>query len=308
MGAFEVFIICLLFFGATESVDEGFEFDLSDALAGLDIPQQKKETGRCPNDARDIVFVIDGSSSMRSSEFMHLKEFVKLIMKSFPNNTQFSLLQYSSRFQEHFDFKQFHRNPDADQLLSQVKQLGGSTHTASAIRNAVRDLFTPHRGARNTATKILVVVTDGLKTGDPLEYREAVTVADRAGVERFAVGVGLGFISTSAQQELRAIASHPTTEHVLHVRHFTDLRDTPQQLQEKICSRRGPAASQPPIPPKGPQPSIPSQAPDSCASHSDPQVLQKLERVLSGLDAISAKLDSLAIRQGKCGRDSHPFS
>lgn len=298
MGAFEVFIVTLLFFGAAESVDDGF-FDLSDALADPELPQRNKERGRCPNDARDIVFVIDGSSSMRSSEFMHLKEFVTLAMKSFPNNTQFSLLQYSSRFQEHFDFKHFHRNPNPDQLLSPVKQLGGSTHTASAIRNAVRDLFVPHRGARNTATKILVVVTDGLKTGDPLGYAEAVETAERAGVVRFAVGVGLGFISTTAQQELRAIASHPASEHMLHVKHFTGLRDTHHQLQEKICSRRGPAV---------PQPIIPPQSPDTCAAHSDPQVLQKLERVLSGLDTINAKLDSLALRQGKCGRDSHLLS
>ncbi|XP_060112343.1 integrin alpha-M-like [Heteronotia binoei] len=236
---------------------------------------------------------------MRSSEFMHMKEFVTHTMKSFPNNTQFSLLQFSSRFQEHFDFKQFHRNPDPDQLLNQVKQLGGSTHTASAIRKAVRELFVPHRGARNTATKILVVVTDGLKTGDPLEYLEVVEEAERAGVARFAVGVGLGFISATAQQELHAIASSPATQHTFHVRHFTDLRDTHHQLQEKICSRRGPAVPQPPVPP---------QLPDTCASHSDPRVLQKLEQVLSSLDAMTAKLDLLAIRQDKCGRSSYSLS
>nr|XP_056720253.1 rab GTPase-binding effector protein 2 [Euleptes europaea] len=293
MGAFRVFVVALLFFGAAESQD----FDLGDALAEPERPQRNKEEGRCPNDARDIVLVIDGSSSMRSSEFMQLKEFVTRTMKSFPNNTQFALLQYSSHFQEHFDFKQYYRNPDPDHLLSQVKQLGGASHTASAIRNAVRDLFLPHRGARNTATKILVVVTDGLKSGDPLSYPEAVEPAERAGVVRFAIGVGLGFKSTTAREELHAIASHPAAEHTLFVRHFTGLWGTPRQLHEKICSRRGPAVPQPVIPP----PVIPPKSPDTCASHSDPQVLQKLEQVLSGLDAINAKLDSLAIRQGKCG-------
>ncbi|XP_048373914.1 integrin alpha-M-like [Sphaerodactylus townsendi] len=295
MGAFAVFIVTLLLFGTAESVDDGF--DLSDALAGPELPQGNKEKGRCPNDARDIIFVIDGSSSMRSSEFMHLKNFVTHTMKSFPNNTQFSLLQYSSRFQEHFDFKHFQRNPDPDHLLSQVKQLGGTTHTASAIRHATRDLLVPHRGARNTATKILVIVTDGLKTGDPLDYAEVVEAAERAGVVRFAVGVGLGFISTTAVQELNAMASRPATQHILHARHFTDLQDTARQLQEKICSRRGtvtgergPAVPQPPIPPK---------SPGTCAP--DPQVLRKLEQVLSDLDRIGAKLDTLANK--KCGRE-----
>ncbi|XP_077171876.1 integrin alpha-M-like [Paroedura picta] len=304
MGVFGVLVLTFLFFGAADSVhDEGF--DLSDALSGPETPQRNKEKGRCPNHARDIIFVIDGSSSMRSSEFMHLKEFVTNAMKSFPNNTQFSLLQFSSHFQEHFDFRHFQRNPDPDQLLSQVKQLQGSTHTASAIRKAV-DLFVPHRGARHAATKILVVVTDGLKTGDPLGYPEAVEEAERTGVVRFAVGVGLGFIGRTAQRELHAIASDPAAEHIFHVKHFTDLGTTHHHLQEKICSRHGTVAHG--GGPAVPRPPVPPQSPDASAAHSDPQVLQKLERVLSGLDAINAKLDLLAIRQGKCGRDSHPLS
>lgn len=58
-----------------------------------------------------------------------------------------------------------------------------------------REQFAASKGARNTAKKFLVVVTDGEKTGDPLEYTEVVQEADRAGVTRFAVGVRANLLS-----------------------------------------------------------------------------------------------------------------
>ncbi|KAJ7313902.1 hypothetical protein JRQ81_005691 [Phrynocephalus forsythii] len=295
MGAFGVLLlVMLLFLGATESADD--VFDLSDALLDPGQPPLRNpEKESCPNDARDIVFLIDGSSSLTPSEFMLMKIFLGLVMKSFPDNTQFSLLQFSSRFQEHFDFRRFHENRDPDRLLREVNHLHGSSYTASAIRKAVRELFTPQKGARSTAKKFLVIVTDGEKTGDPLDYAEVAEEANRALITRFAIGAGLGFTSKTAQQELHAMASHPTIDHVTVVRHFSGLRDIHTQLKEKICASQG----QP-----GPRGTSGSQSSDTCSSHSDPQVLQKLEQVLTGLDQIKTKLDLLSARQGKCGRDS----
>lgn len=55
------------------------------SLSGLLSPYPE-----CQNEARDIVFLMDGSSSMRASEFMQLKVFIALIMKSIPHNAQVS--------------------------------------------------------------------------------------------------------------------------------------------------------------------------------------------------------------------------
>lgn len=239
---------------------------------------------------------MDGSSSLTPSEFMQMKIFLALVMKSFPDNTQFSLLQFSNHFQEHFDFRHFRENRDPDRLIRAVTHLRGSSYTASAIRKAVRELFTPQKGARSTAKRFLVVVTDGEKTGDPLDYAEVAEEANRAMVTRFAIGAGLGFTGKTAQQELHAMASLPTTDHVTIVRHFSGLRDIHAQLKEKICASR---ADQP-----APQGTSGSQSRDTCSSHSDPQVLQKLEQVLTGLEQVKTKLDLLSARQGKCGHDS----
>ncbi|XP_061446991.1 integrin alpha-X-like [Rhineura floridana] len=289
MGVFIFIAVTLLFLGTAESADD--VFDLSDALSVPEAPQRNQGREQCPNEARDVVFLIDGSTSMRPAEFVQLKMFVALIMKSFPDNTQFSLLQFSNRFEEHFDFMHFNRVRNPDHLLNGVRQLGGSSYTATGITKAVKELFTPQKGARSTAKKFLVVVTDGEKTGDPLEYEDVVEEANRARITRFAVGVGLGFTSTTAQRELHAIASHPATEHVIVVRHFTGLRDIQSQLKEKICASHGAVVSQPAAAPL---------SPDTCTSRSDPQVLQKLERVLSSLDQVTNKLNMLVARQGKC--------
>lgn len=53
-----------------------------------------------------------------------------------------------------------------------------------------RELFKSSSGARKNALKILVVITDGEKYGDPLEYEDVIPEADREGVIRYVIGVG----------------------------------------------------------------------------------------------------------------------
>ena len=53
-----------------------------------------------------------------------------------------------------------------------------------------RELFHSKSGARENALKILVVITDGEKFGDPLGYEDVIPEADRKGVIRYVIGVG----------------------------------------------------------------------------------------------------------------------
>ncbi|XP_070586463.1 integrin alpha-X-like [Erythrolamprus reginae] len=291
MGLLGVFIVTVLFLGVAGSKD----FDLSDVF---DFSQDTttaspRRPGKqeCPNVARDIVLLIDGSSSVRTGEFIAQKLFVSAFSKTFPENTLFSLLQFSNKIQEHFDFRTFRNNRNLNNALQNINQLQGSSYTATAIKKAV-ELFTPQKGARSNAQKFLVVVTDGEKVGDPLNYPEVVQEADRAGITRFAVGVGLMVSSRLFQQELHAIASRPATEHTFLLRQFSDLMSI--QLKEKICASHGTVVPQPTLAP-----------PISCTSCSDSRVLQKLEQLVQGLDQVKSKLDLLAAKVGKCGHGSH---
>ncbi|XP_032090892.1 integrin alpha-X-like [Thamnophis elegans] len=290
MGALGVFIVTFLFLGESASRDI---FDLSDALDGdtTTVSPRKPENQECPNVARDIVLLIDGSSSVRNSEFLSQKLFVALFSKTFPDNTLFSLLQFSNKFQEHFDFRTFQNDRNLNNILHEARQLQGSSYTATAIKKAVEQ-FTPQKGARSNAQRFLVIVTDGEKTGDPLNYPEVIQEANRAGITRFAVGVGTMVASRVFQRELHTMASQPVTEHTILLRQFSDLMDI--QLKQKICASHGTVVPQPTLAP-----------PISCTSCTDPHVLQKLEQLVQGLDQVKSKLDLLAAKVGKCGPGSH---
>uniref|UniRef100_A0A4X2KZ80 Integrin subunit alpha M n=1 Tax=Vombatus ursinus TaxID=29139 RepID=A0A4X2KZ80_VOMUR len=194
----------------------------------------------CPKQANDIVFLIDGSGSILRVQFAQMKNFVIKVMKQFQGtDTQFSLMQYSDDFKIHFTFNDFKNDPDPGNLVNPINQLTGSTHTASGIRKVVRELFKEWNGARKDATKILIVITDGQIQGDNLNYRDVIPEAEKAGIIRYAIGVGRAFRTSTARQELRTIASNPPQEHIFQVDNFEALRNIQNQLQEKIFAIEG---------------------------------------------------------------------
>uniref|UniRef100_A0A8C0L024 Integrin subunit alpha M n=1 Tax=Canis lupus dingo TaxID=286419 RepID=A0A8C0L024_CANLU len=150
-------------------------------------PEKLRE---CPRQDSDIAFLIDGSGSINPTDFQRMKEFVSTVMDQFKNSkTLFSLMQFSEDFQIHFTFNEFKKNPKPSFLVKSIKQLLGRTHTATGIRKVV-ELFHSSSGARENALKILVVITDGEKYGDPLDYKDVIPEADREGIIRYVIGVG----------------------------------------------------------------------------------------------------------------------
>ncbi|XP_053410994.1 integrin alpha-X isoform X2 [Nycticebus coucang] len=207
------------------------------ALPSQSFPAALQE---CPQQEQDIVFLIDGSGSISSRDFAKMKTFVVAVMSQFQKpNTQFSLMQFSSTFRTHFTFIDFIRSPTPLRLLDSVHQLRGYTHTATAIRKVINQLFTASSGARKDATKILIVITDGLKKGDYLAYTDVIPEAEAAGIIRYAIGVGSAFQNMQSLTELSDIASKPFQEHIFKVENFDALRDIQKQLKEKIFAIEG---------------------------------------------------------------------
>ncbi|XP_054570113.1 integrin alpha-D, partial [Eptesicus fuscus] len=194
----------------------------------------------CPHQEMDIVFLIDGSGSIGQSDFKQMKNFVRAVMGQFKGtNTLFSLMQYSNILETHFNFIRFRTNPSPQRLLDPIVQLSGLTFTASAIQRVVKELFHSKNGARKSAKKILIVITDGQKYKDPLEYSDVIPQAERAGIVRYAIGVGGAFQERAARQELDIIGSAPSQDHVFKVDNFAALGSIQKQLQEKIFAVEG---------------------------------------------------------------------
>ncbi|XP_034525439.1 integrin alpha-D [Ailuropoda melanoleuca] len=194
----------------------------------------------CPSQEMDIVFLIDGSGSIAQRDFQRMKGFVRAVMGQFGGtNTLFSLIQYSNHLKIHFTFTQFKSSSSPQSLVDPIVQLNGLTFTATGIRTVVQELFHSKNGARKTARKILIVITDGQKYRDPLEYSDVIPQAERAGIVRYAIGVGDAFQDPTARQELNTIGSKPSQDHVFRVDNFAALSNIQEQLQEKIFAVEG---------------------------------------------------------------------
>ncbi|XP_004691727.1 PREDICTED: integrin alpha-X [Condylura cristata] len=213
-----------------------FEFNFPSWLARR-VPSALQE---CPKQEQDIVFLIDGSNSIKRRDFHKMLDFVKAVMRQFPRpRTQFSLMQFSNKFQEHFTFRDFARSRNPLGLLDSVYQKGGATYTASAIQRVTTRLFRASVGARKDASKVLIVITDGEKYNDPLDYYDVISRAEALGIIRYAIGVGSAFQALSSWTELTNIASEPSNEHIFKVENFDALRDIQNQLKEKIFAIEG---------------------------------------------------------------------
>nr|XP_060505062.1 integrin alpha-X-like isoform X2 [Panthera onca] len=189
----------------------------------------------CPRQEQDIVFLIDGSGSISFRDFTKMLNFVKAVMSQFQRPST----QFSDHSRVHFTFKDFIYSSNPLGLLDSVYQLQGFTYTATAIQMVTNQLFSASSGARKDASKILIVITDGQKKGDPLGYEDVIPRAEAAGIIRYAVGVGLAFQNPHSRKELNDIASKPSHEYIFQVENFDALRDIQNQLKEKIFAIEG---------------------------------------------------------------------
>ncbi|XP_062389562.1 integrin alpha-M-like [Sardina pilchardus] len=181
--------------------------------------------------AADVVFLLDGSGSVRAKQFSVMKTFVKNLTRSLLEfNTSFAFAQYSIETIIHVNFHQFQRTGWENQVDS-ISQRRGRTYTADAIKTVVEELFDSSAGARPDAHRILIVLTDG-KSDDASSYPNVTAQADGKNITRYAIGIGGAFSSPSAQEELRSIASSP--DHVFKVDSFEALDNISSRLVKSI--------------------------------------------------------------------------
>lgn len=188
----------------------------------------------CPEQATDLVFLVDGSGSIGSHIFRtevlrFIREFVELFNIG-KDNTRVAFIQYSDQIRHEFDLNQFSDRPSLVQGIDDVRYLTGLTRTGAAIEHMVKEEFTERRGARplsDSVSRIGVVITDGRSqdnvTGPALAARDA-------GIQMFAIGV----TNHVMDQELDTIAGSP--DRSFHVDQFTDLNIKLRGLiQKQAC-------------------------------------------------------------------------
>nr|XP_055033077.1 integrin alpha-X-like [Misgurnus anguillicaudatus] len=187
----------------------------------------------------DIAFLLDGSGSVGSENFKKMKRFVaNMIMRFIERDAQFAIAQYSSSCKIHYNFNELTTQDSTweSKVLNIYYQYGSSTYTATAIEKVV-GLFTESAGARPSAKKILVVITDG-ESHDRPDLQNVSSEAQKKNIIRIAIGVGSAFNSYNAKEELKTIATDPKTG-VFKVDDFNALNDILESLEENIIAIEG---------------------------------------------------------------------
>ncbi|KFR04787.1 Vitrin, partial [Nipponia nippon] len=181
----------------------------------------------CLNSA-DIGFVIDGSSSVGTSNFRTVLQFVANISKEFEisdTDTRIGAVQYTYEQRLEFSFDKYSTKQDVLSAIKRISYWSGGTSTGAAISYASEQLFSKSKPNKR---KIMILITDGRSYDD---VRVPAMAAHQNGVIAYSVGV-----AWAAQDELEAIATDPDKEHSFFVDDFDNLYRFVHQLIQNICT------------------------------------------------------------------------
>ncbi|NXX45751.1 MATN1 protein, partial [Tricholaema leucomelas] len=180
--------------------------------------------------ALDLVFLIDGSKSVRPENFELVKKFINQIVDSLEvseKQAQVGLVQYSSSVRQEFPLGQFKNKKDIKAAVKKMSYMEKGTMTGQALKYLVDSSFSIINGARPGVPKVGIVFTDG-RSQDYIT--DAAKKAKDLGFKMFAVGVG-----NAVEDELREIASEPVAEHYFYTADFRTISRIGKKLQMKIC-------------------------------------------------------------------------
>ncbi|XP_040187550.1 matrilin-4 isoform X2 [Rana temporaria] len=197
---------------------------------GQELQADGKTCNKCSTGYIDLVFVIDGSKSVRPQNFELVKQFVIKIVDSLdvsPHGTHVGLVQYSSRVRTEFSLNQFKSSKDVSNAVRNIEYMEKGTMTGLSLKHMVEHSFSQQEGARPNVPKIGLVFTDGRSQDDISEWAKR---AKDAGITMYAVGVG-----KAVEEELNEIASDPVNKHSFYTADFTTINLIAEDLKLNIC-------------------------------------------------------------------------
>ncbi|NXV22033.1 CO6A6 protein, partial [Cepphus grylle] len=140
----------------------------------------------------DIVFVMDSSGSISSSQYQGMKDFMIALVKQSdvgPDGVQFGALKYSDKPVELFYLNKYTTKRDITEAIQRDDPLGQSTYTAKALVHSEM-FFTEEHGSRKSkgVPQVLMVITDG-ESHDKDMLDDVAQRLRSKGVTIYAVGV-----------------------------------------------------------------------------------------------------------------------
>ncbi|KAM4613224.1 collagen alpha-1(XII) chain isoform 4-T5 [Polymixia lowei] len=191
--------------------------------------------GRCNNvQAADIVFLVDGSSSIGRANFQQVKGFMSGIVKPFASSVsesgiRFGAVQYSDTSRVEFTFTTYLNGTELVSSVENLNYKGGNTRTGAGLKFVSDNFFNPTLS--RDVPKITVLITDG-RSQDSVEGPAQKLRSQ--GVKVFAVG-----IKSADRNELAQISSQPSNDFTSFVGEFKLLNTLLPLVSPRVCSSSG---------------------------------------------------------------------
>ena len=190
----------------------------------------------------DIVFLLDESGSVASSDFALGVDFIGSIIDSFDNvgsgplQTRFGLSLFATNYRPFFFLSTYSTKSDYLSALASVSQSAGSTFLGDALNGLAQDQLTEARGLRpeeDGIQRLVIVLTDGL-SHDSVST-PAANVRTNRNTAIYAIGIGNYNLA-----QLHSIVSHPIEYHTLLLDDFDELTDFVGDLVASTCNEPRP--------------------------------------------------------------------
>nr|AZZ70202.1 putative CD11-like protein [Ctenopharyngodon idella] len=187
----------------------------------------------CTKREVNLVFLFDGSSSMKAHEFEMNKHFIKDVMKKLSNSSiKFAAVQFSKEIRTVFDFNDY-QNGSAEEKLMKEKHMKFLTNTHKAIDYVLTNLLNDaSSGADLNAQKALVIITDGEPSDN--DDKNVLSRCDEQNILRYIIGVGHVSLHTLTQ-----LASEPKKNNTFYIENYSGLEGLLDNLQKKIYNIEG---------------------------------------------------------------------
>ncbi|XP_054451751.1 collagen alpha-6(VI) chain [Pteronotus mesoamericanus] len=187
----------------------------------------------CEIEKVDLVFLLDGSTSILHEDFKKMKAFLASVVQEFDvsvNRVRIGAAQFSHTYQPEFPLGKFTDKGEISLQIENIHQINGNTLIGSALRN-VGQYFQPHMGSRiNVGTpQVLLVLTDGMSQD---EVAQAAEDLRHKGIDIYTVGIG----SVDDQQLIQITG---TASKKLTVHNFDELLKVKKRIIRNICTSGG---------------------------------------------------------------------
>lgn len=192
---------------------------------------------QCRPQPLDVVFLMDGSKSIKTEHFRIIKEKIKETLPTLlplsPKDTQVAVIQFGSIIKQEIGLKTSYRINTLRRKISQIRHMQAGTMTGAAIKTMLRKTIKPAYGGRygNPNVKTVgIIITDG-RSQDRTAATYWAEQAKKANITLYTIGIG----KRVNQTELENMASKPTLDHFFLASDFDSFKEVSIDLKPYIC-------------------------------------------------------------------------